>query len=119
MADAAPQPNQADQFADHLAKLDAANASLYDKMRKTTDDFISRTQAATANLSFLGKFQPFSDFMLQGRLLTAFNTNSADRDIFNAYLDAVASANGNADTIRARVKSAINPPVVPATNPTK
>lgn len=107
MADEAKVDTYMEEWMKHVKKLDDANSSFYEKVRKDTEALQTKMEAlAGTNLASYPTFRPFVGI---GKILAAIKTSDIDREIILGYLDSLVAAGtpAKADAIRVAVRAAI------------
>lgn len=98
-----PEQKEDDLFA-WVKKLDQANASFAEKMRKTSDDFSKRMEAL-GDMPTLSSFPQFRAYVDMGKIVRVLKSQPADLELISGLIDALSGS--KADTIRAAIQSAL------------
>lgn len=93
-----------DEFAAAVKRIDEANAALYGKYRKSTDDFQKKMEALTSTtLATFPVFRPYADL---GPVIRAFKSSEPDRVFITEYLRAIESKPAaEAAALRAKLRA--------------
>jgi hypothetical protein len=103
MSNEPPQPEQDDLLA-WLKKLEQANTSYADKMRKTSDDFSKRMEAL-GEMPTLSSFPQFRAYADLGKIVRVLRSQPADLELISGLIDALSGS--KADATRAAIQSTL------------
>lgn len=96
------QPEPQDDLFTYVKKLEQANASFADKMRKTSDEFSKRMEAL-GDMPTLTSFPAFRGYSNMGKIVRVLKSNPADLDLISGLVDALAGP--NAASVRQAIQS--------------
>jgi hypothetical protein len=97
-----PKPEAPDDLFAWLKKLEQANTSFADKMRKTSDDFSKRMEAL-GEMPTLSSFPTFRGYAQLGKIVRSLKSRPDDLELIAGLIDALDSP--NADAVRTALRS--------------